>query len=72
MGRFGTFYMGPLGYTNSNYSADGKLLPDAPRTQLYNLRTDPAQRVNRVKDFPEIAARMEAALAEMLRQRHAR
>jgi arylsulfatase A-like enzyme len=72
MGRFGTFYMGPLGYTNSNYSADGKLLPDAPRTQLYNLRTDPAQRVNRVKDFPEIAARMDAALAEMLRQRHAR
>jgi arylsulfatase A-like enzyme len=49
---------------NSDITAGGKIKPDAPETQLYNLEADPMQTVNVVRRYPEMAAQ----LAEQLRQ----
>ena len=49
---------------NSDITADGKIKPDAPATQLYNLEADPQQTKNVVREHPEIAARLAALLAE--------
>ncbi|MHC4995242.1 MAG: sulfatase family protein [Planctomycetota bacterium] len=49
------------GQTHSDIE-DGKLKPDAPKAQLYNLREDPGQRVNVIREFPEIAAKMRSAM----------
>jgi arylsulfatase A-like enzyme len=35
-----------LGYTNSDFDENGKLKPDAPAEQIYNLRNDPSQTTN--------------------------
>jgi hypothetical protein len=35
-----------LGYTNSDFDENGKLKPDAPPEQIYNLRNDPSQTTN--------------------------
>lgn len=35
-----------LGYTNSDFDKKGKLKPDAPIEQIYNLRNDPSQTTN--------------------------
>jgi arylsulfatase A len=43
---------------------DGRLKPDAPNEQLYDLQTDPAQSRNVVREHPEIAARLRALLKE--------
>jgi arylsulfatase A len=45
-----------LGRVNSDYDKDGLLKADAPKEQLYNLRTDPEQSTNVIAEFPEIAA----------------
>jgi len=68
MGVFGTFYFKPLGFRNSQHDEEGKLLPDALPEQLYNLRNDPSQTTNVLKDYPEIASQMAARLKEMKRQ----
>jgi len=38
--------------TNSDYNADGTLKADAPKKQLYNLRTDPRQSTNVIREYP--------------------
>ena len=51
------------GEVNSDVE-DGRLKPDAPNEQLYDLQTDPAQSRNVVREHPEIAARLRALLKE--------
>ncbi|MBL9183764.1 MAG: arylsulfatase [Verrucomicrobiaceae bacterium] len=50
--------------TNSDF-ANGKLKPDAPEQQLYNLSDDPRQTTNVIREHPEIAKRMALRLAEV-------
>lgn len=47
-----------LGQTHSDYDKTGKIKPDAPQEQLYNLGTDPQQTQNLVNTEPEVAAVM--------------
>ena len=68
-GGFGGIRGGPgsVGFSqrvNSDITPDGKIKPDAPATQLYNLDTDPQQTKNVVRENPGIAARLIALLAE--------
>jgi arylsulfatase A len=48
-----------LGYSNSDYDEKGKLKPDAPPGQLYNLHEDPAQTTNLYGREPERVAILE-------------
>lgn len=50
--------------TNSDISADGKIKPDAPADQLYDLEADPTQSKNIVREHPEVAARLKSLLQE--------
>ena len=50
--------LGALGQKNSDYDDEGKLKPDAPQEQLYNLRDDPKQSTNVVRQYPEKAAEL--------------
>jgi len=47
--------------TNSDI-ANGKIKADAPPIQLYNLKKDPHQKQNVLRDHPEIAAKMKKLL----------
>ena len=51
---------------------DGKLKPDAPSAQLYNLTTDPSQSRNVIRDHPEVAQRLAARLADIQKQQGTR
>ena len=51
------------GQINSDI-ADGKLVADAPKAQLYDLSTDPYQAKNLYRERPEVAAQMRALLDE--------
>ncbi len=44
---------------------NGKIRPGAPQAQLYNLKNDPHQTVNVIRQQPEIAAAMRAELERM-------
>ena len=57
-----------LGLTNSDVTVQGKIKPDAPPAQLYNLRDDLPQATNRFTAEPEIAKRLAARLDELLRR----
>ena len=57
--------LGKHDLTNSDYDEDGKLKPDAPKHQLYNLRKDPSQSTNVVREFPEKAAELAARFKEI-------
>ncbi len=50
-----------MGRTNSDV-AKGKIRPDAPQAQLYNLKTDPSQTKNVIREYPEIAKELAVAL----------
>jgi arylsulfatase A-like enzyme len=52
------------GETNSDF-INGKLKPDAPEQQLYNLADDPRQTKNVIREHPEIAKQMAAKLANI-------
>ncbi|MFI3306432.1 MAG: arylsulfatase [Rikenellaceae bacterium] len=61
---------GPLaiewaGRVNSDIEG-GKVKPDAPKAQLYNLKEDLTQTTNVINDYPEIVAQMESRLHEIL------
>jgi arylsulfatase A-like enzyme len=60
---------GDLNLTNSDYTADGTLKDDAPAAQLYNLRNDPYQTKNVIRDYPEKAAELAARFNEVKQQR---
>jgi len=50
------------GEVNSNME-EGKRKSDAPKEQLYNLRSDPYQATNVIGDNPEVAQTMREHLA---------
>ncbi|GAC16221.1 hypothetical protein GLIP_3610 [Aliiglaciecola lipolytica E3] len=54
-----------VGGVNSDM-ADGKLLPDAPPAQLYDIASDPYQSTNLYHTHPEIVERMEAKLKAII------
>jgi arylsulfatase A-like enzyme len=70
-GLFGTFYMTQLGFKNSDYEGND-LRQDAQPAQLYNVKEDISQAVNRYTRYPRIAAQMKARLSEILRQKRSR
>ena len=41
---------------------NGEIRPDAPKAQLYNLKSDPTQKVNVIRDHPMIAESMRGEL----------
>ena len=51
------------GEINSDITTDGKLKPDAPPAQLYNLAADPRQQMNVIRAHPDIAERLRQQLA---------
>ncbi|WP_197439835.1 sulfatase family protein [Calycomorphotria hydatis] len=53
------------GQINSDI-ADGKIKPDAPKQQLYNLSNDPGQSTNVIRNHPEIAQQMRMRIKEIL------
>ena len=57
-----------LGLTNSDVTADGKIKPDAPKAQLYNLKDDLPQHTNVIAQHPDIAVRMQARMDELKRK----
>lgn len=57
-GLFGTGPIVKLGQTHSDYDETGKIKPNAPQEQLYNLGTDPHQTQNLVNTEPDVAAVM--------------
>jgi len=54
-----------LGLVNSDFDEQGRLKPDAPKAQLYNLRADPRQAENVVLKYPEKAQALAARLKEI-------
>lgn len=53
-----------LGLVNSDYDELGRLKPDAPTAQLYNLREDPGQSTNVIREHPQLAAQLAARFKE--------
>jgi arylsulfatase A len=54
-----------MGLENSDLDPEGNLLPDAPPAQLYNVRKDPAQKVNRYREEPTVIERLSRRLTEL-------
>ena len=48
-----------LNWVNSDFTNNGKLKPDAPPMQLYDLAADLAQTKNVYRDHPDIVARLQ-------------
>jgi arylsulfatase A-like enzyme len=54
-----------LGFVNSDYTPDGKLKPDAPPGQLYDLSSDISQATNLYRQHPERVAELTALLEKI-------
>jgi len=54
-----------LGLETNDVDAEGRVKPDAPPVQLYNLARDPGQKTNLARQEPQRAAAMQARLAEL-------
>jgi arylsulfatase A-like enzyme len=54
-----------LGLTNSDITAEGKLKPNAPTAQLYNLKDDLPQHTNVIAQHADIAERMQSRIDEL-------
>ncbi|MBD3675569.1 MAG: arylsulfatase [Planctomycetaceae bacterium] len=52
------------GQINSDIT-DGKIKPNAPKAQLYNLKEDPTQDVNVIREHPEIAEELKTLMEEI-------
>jgi len=57
-----------LGRKNSDYTADGKLKPDAPPGQLYDLAQDPNETTNVYNQHPEIVQRLTGLLTKLRKE----
>ena len=55
------------GSINSDVDALGKIKPDAPRAQLYNLRDDLPQTTNRFNSEDELAKCLAARMGKLAR-----
>jgi len=70
-GGFSTDEKGPwttpwkIGRSNSDYTADGKLKPDAPPGQLYDLEKDPNETTNVYREHPEVVRQLTALLTKL-------
>ena len=53
-------------FTNSDVDDQGQIKPKAPAAQLYNLKTDPAEKVNVVLQHPEVAQKLAARLEALV------
>lgn len=51
------------GGRHSDYDENGRILPDAPPAQLYDLEADPGQQTNVFARYPEVVEQLEAELA---------
>ena len=56
-----------MGVTNSDITPQGRIKPDAPSDQLYNLRIDPSQTTNVTREQPERAKAMRTRLEELMK-----
>lgn len=56
-----------IGLANSDFDDGGKLRPDAPEVQLYNLKDDPGQKRNLAAEQPNKARELAVRLAELRR-----
>ena len=54
-----------LGMQNSDFDTQGRLLPNAPPGQLYNLAEDPKQARNLYNQHPEIVGKLAAQLKHL-------
>jgi arylsulfatase A len=61
----GAAAVGFTGQENSDI-VDGKIRADAPPAQLYDLENDPYQTTNVYNDFPDVAGKMKALLADTM------
>jgi len=57
-----------MGVTNSDIDSTGKIKPDAPNDQLYNLGNDLTQKKNLTLDHPERSKAMRARLEELVQK----
>jgi arylsulfatase A-like enzyme len=69
-GGFGDHRGGPWaaalgGQVNSDLGPDGRIRPDAPDEQLYNLQDDRTQTRNVIQDHPDVARHMRDRLREL-------
>jgi arylsulfatase A len=48
--------------TNSDFTEDGELRPDAPPAQLYDLEKDPYQEINIYNENPEVVQRLDGTV----------
>lgn len=55
------------GQKNSDIE-NGKIKPNAPKAQLYNLKEDPTQKTNVIRRYPKVAAKMRAELERIKRE----
>ncbi|MCF7864047.1 MAG: sulfatase-like hydrolase/transferase, partial [Kiritimatiellales bacterium] len=55
-----------MGFRNSSRDKTGRLLPNAPPDQLYNVHEDPGQHLNVVREYPEQAKSMAARLLRIV------
>jgi arylsulfatase A-like enzyme len=58
-----------LGFTHNELDANGHAKPDAAPAQLYDLATDPSQRVNLAAQRPDEVTRLRARLKQLLAER---
>ncbi len=58
-----------MGLTNSDVDAQGRIKPDAPPAQLYDLRDDPGQATNRLTAEPKTAKRLARRMDQLLPKR---
>ncbi len=67
--------VGAIPYTkqvNSDYDAEGKLIEGSPEAQLYNLRSDPFQSTNVIRENQALATQLDAKLKELRYSEHTR
>ena len=60
-------HLSDIGETNSDYDAQNGLKPGAPEQQLYNLRNDPSETRNVIREYPEKAAELAVRMKQLER-----
>jgi arylsulfatase A-like enzyme len=68
----GFYRFGELGFVNSDFTPDGKLKPDAPPMQLYDLAADLGQTKNLYREHPDIVARLNKLFDELVKNGRSR
>ncbi len=56
---------------NSDITSDGRIKPGSPPSQLYNLKSDPRQQTNVIREHPEIAGKLKTKLDEVRNEYYA-